>query len=107
MGPKCGRPLGLEFYYLKNELFVVDAYQGLLVVGPQGGVATQLATGAEGIPFKSLNGLDIDQFSGNVYFTEGSTRFSLRYLSTYIYIYIYMHPSSIVCKQYYFVLNIK
>ena len=90
LGPICGRPLGIGFHFITSRLFVVDAYRGLLVVGPQGGVATHLATSAEGIPFKALNGLDVDQLTADVYFTEGSTRFSLRYfqhIHKYIYIY--------------------
>lgn len=84
LGPSSSRPLGLAFYYPKNKLFVVDACRGLLMVEPKGRVATQLVTGAEQIPFKSLKGLDVNQLTGEVYFTEGSTRFSLRYTLLYI-----------------------
>ncbi|KAJ0104809.1 hypothetical protein Patl1_19005 [Pistacia atlantica] len=44
-------------------------------VGPNGGTAAQLVTSAEGVPFRFLNGLDIDQETGIVYFTDASARF--------------------------------
>lgn len=68
----CGRPLGLRFNKITGDLYIADAYFGLLVVGPQGGLATPLATEAEGVPFKFTNDLDIDM-DGNVYFTDSST----------------------------------
>ncbi|XP_017701989.2 protein STRICTOSIDINE SYNTHASE-LIKE 10-like [Phoenix dactylifera] len=74
----CGRPLGLQFYKATGDLYVADAYFGLLVVAPNGGVATQLATGADGQPFNLANGLDVDQETGVVYFTDSSTRFRRR-----------------------------
>ncbi|CAL5439261.1 unnamed protein product [Camellia sinensis] len=55
MGPICGRPLGFSFDSANGKLYIVDAYFGLLVVGPNGGLATQLATSAEGVPFKFLD----------------------------------------------------
>ncbi|KAF5934056.1 hypothetical protein HYC85_030227 [Camellia sinensis] len=64
MGPICGRPLGFSFDSANGKLYIVDAYFGLLVVGPNGGLATQLATSAEGVPFKFLDGVDVDQFTG-------------------------------------------
>ncbi|KAL6125584.1 hypothetical protein ACLB2K_073640 [Fragaria x ananassa] len=51
---------------------VLDAYFGLLKTGPNGGVAQTLATSAEGFPFRFLNGVDIDQETGMVYFTDTS-----------------------------------
>ncbi|KAF8378501.1 hypothetical protein HHK36_029843 [Tetracentron sinense] len=71
----CGRSLGLGFYNRTGELSIADAYFGLLVVGSNGGVATQLATSAEGVPFRFLNSLDVDQGTGIVYFTDASARF--------------------------------
>ncbi|XP_028074502.1 protein STRICTOSIDINE SYNTHASE-LIKE 10-like isoform X1 [Camellia sinensis] len=51
----CGRPLGLGFNDMTSELYIVDPYFGLLVVGAGGGLATQLATGVEGsLPFLML-----------------------------------------------------
>ncbi|KAI8552843.1 hypothetical protein RHMOL_Rhmol06G0299800 [Rhododendron molle] len=77
MGPICGRPLGLSFYYATEFLYIVDAYFGLLVVGPRGGLALQLATSAEGVPFKFTNGVDVDQQSGIVFFTHASETYNL------------------------------
>ncbi|THG17018.1 hypothetical protein TEA_027235 [Camellia sinensis var. sinensis] len=72
MGPICGRPLGFSFDSANGKLYIVDAYFGLLVVGPNGGLATQLATSAEGVPFKFLDGVDVHQFTGLVYFSDAS-----------------------------------
>ncbi|RVW51353.1 Protein strictosidine synthase-like 10 [Vitis vinifera] len=47
----CGRPLGLKFNQATCDLYIADAYFGLLVVGRKGGLARQLATSAEGIHF--------------------------------------------------------
>ncbi|KAJ4747581.1 Strictosidine synthase [Rhynchospora pubera] len=69
---KCGRPLGLRFNDVTGNLYVADAYLGLLSVGPKGGLVDVLATEAEGVPFKFLNGLDVDQLTGDVYFTDSS-----------------------------------
>lgn len=72
--PICGRPVGLGFNRT-GALYVADAYIGLVMVGPGGGVATQLATGAGGVPFRALDGLDIDPDIGIVYLADASTRF--------------------------------
>ncbi|RVW17138.1 Protein strictosidine synthase-like 12 [Vitis vinifera] len=77
-GPTCGRPLGVGFNNLTGELYIADAYSGLLVVGSNGGLATPVATTAEGVPFRFLNGLDVDQLTGNVYFTDASSVYELR-----------------------------
>ncbi|XP_052174624.1 protein STRICTOSIDINE SYNTHASE-LIKE 10-like [Diospyros lotus] len=74
----CGRPLGLGFNKRTGNLFIADAYMGLLVVGPQGGLATPIATEADGVPFGFTNGLDIDQQTGFVYFTDSSSRYRRR-----------------------------
>ncbi|KAH7516436.1 hypothetical protein FEM48_Zijuj10G0135000 [Ziziphus jujuba var. spinosa] len=76
--PICGRPLGLKFNPITCELYIADAYFGLQKVGPNGGVAQQLATSAEGIPFRFTNGLDIDSQTGMVYFTDTSMIFQRR-----------------------------
>uniref|UniRef100_J3MLS4 Strictosidine synthase conserved region domain-containing protein n=2 Tax=Oryza brachyantha TaxID=4533 RepID=J3MLS4_ORYBR len=44
-------------------------------VGPRGGEATVLATEADGVPFRFTNGVDVDQVTSEVYFTDSSTRF--------------------------------
>uniref|UniRef100_A0A1D1XFC9 Adipocyte plasma membrane-associated protein n=1 Tax=Anthurium amnicola TaxID=1678845 RepID=A0A1D1XFC9_9ARAE len=73
----CGRPLGLRFYKKTGELYIADAYFGVLKVGPEGGLATPLATSAEGVPFNFTNDLDVDD-EGNVYFTDSSTNYQRR-----------------------------
>ncbi|CAA0812821.1 Protein STRICTOSIDINE SYNTHASE-LIKE 10 [Striga hermonthica] len=74
----CGRPLGLGFYKKTGELYIADAYLGLLVVGPNGGQASPVSTAVDGVPFGFTNALGIDQNSGVVYFTDSSTRFTRR-----------------------------
>ncbi|KAK4263692.1 hypothetical protein QN277_029074 [Acacia crassicarpa] len=77
--PICGRPLGLKFDKKNCNLYIADAYFGLLVVGPRGGVAKQLAISAfHGAPFKFVNDLDIDEQTGVIYFTDSSTVYPLR-----------------------------
>ncbi|XP_010253308.1 PREDICTED: protein STRICTOSIDINE SYNTHASE-LIKE 3-like [Nelumbo nucifera] len=73
----CGRPLGLRFDKRTGDLYIADAYFGLMKVGPEGGQATLLATEVEGIPFGFTNDLDIDD-EGNVYFTDSSTKYQRR-----------------------------
>ncbi|XP_022146418.1 protein STRICTOSIDINE SYNTHASE-LIKE 10-like [Momordica charantia] len=74
----CGRPLGIKFHPSSCELYIADAYFGLLVVGPHGGLAHQLASSAQGVPFRFTNALDIDPSNGVVYFTDSSTLFQRR-----------------------------
>uniref|UniRef100_R7WAX5 Putative Strictosidine synthase n=1 Tax=Aegilops tauschii TaxID=37682 RepID=R7WAX5_AEGTA len=71
----CGRPLGVRFNRKTGELYIADAYLGLMKVGPEGGEAQVLATEADGVPFHFLNGLDVDQATGDVYFTDSSTNY--------------------------------
>ncbi|KAG4978521.1 hypothetical protein JHK86_037995 [Glycine max] len=73
----CGRPLGLRFDKNTGDLYIADAYYGLMKVGPQGGLATSLATEAEGVPLRFTNDVDIDT-EGNLYFTDSSTNFQRR-----------------------------
>lgn len=73
----CGRPLGLRFDKKTGELYIADAYLGLLMVGPEGGLATSLATEAEGVPLRFTNDVDVDS-EGNVYFTESSSIYQRR-----------------------------
>lgn len=73
----CGRPLGLRFNKKTGDLYIADAYFGLLKVGSEGGLATPLTTEAEGVPFNFTNDLDIDE-EGNIYFTDSSTNFQRR-----------------------------
>ncbi|WOK92229.1 hypothetical protein Cni_G00920 [Canna indica] len=73
----CGRPLGLRFDKKTGDLYIADAYFGLLKVGPQGGLATLLTNEAEGVPFGFTNDLDIDE-EGSAYFTDSSTNYKRR-----------------------------
>ncbi|KAL5545196.1 hypothetical protein UlMin_008980 [Ulmus minor] len=73
----CGRPLGLRFDKKTGDLYIADAYLGLMKVGPEGGLATSLATEAEGVPLLFTNDLDIDE-EGNVYFTDSSNVYQRR-----------------------------
>ncbi|CAA7060547.1 unnamed protein product [Microthlaspi erraticum] len=74
----CGRPLGLRFDKKTGDLYIADAYFGLLVVGPAGGLAKPLVTEAEGQPFRFTNDLDIDEEEDVIYFTDTSSRFQRR-----------------------------
>lgn len=75
----CGRPLGLAFDYDNKLLYVADAYVGLRVKRTTDTQAVEVATSAEGMPFRFLNGLDVDQRSGIVYFTHFTSAFNLRF----------------------------
>ncbi|KAG2613224.1 protein STRICTOSIDINE SYNTHASE-LIKE 10-like [Panicum virgatum] len=72
----CGRPLGLRFHVNSGNLYIADAYMGLMRVGPSGGEATVLATEAGGAPLRFTNGVDIDQVTGDVYFTDSSKTYT-------------------------------
>ncbi|TVU08284.1 hypothetical protein EJB05_41683, partial [Eragrostis curvula] len=72
----CGRPLGLRFHNASGDLYIADAYMGLMRVGKDGGEATVLATEANGVPFKFTNGVDVDQATGDVYFSDSSTTYT-------------------------------
>jgi len=70
-----------------NELYIADAYNGLFVVGPNGGTPSRLISTLddddeeeeEGPPFTFSNGLDVDQRTGTVYFTTSSSKYQRRY----------------------------
>lgn len=74
----CGRPLGIRFDKKTGDLYIADAYLGFQVVGPEGGLATQLVTEAAGQPLRFTNDLDIDEHKGVIYFTDSSTSFQRR-----------------------------
>ncbi|MCL7049886.1 hypothetical protein MKW94_021959 [Papaver nudicaule] len=74
----CGRPLGLRFDKETGDMYICDAYLGLMKVGPEGGLATSLVTEAEGVPLTFTNDLDIDD-EGNVYFTDSSITYQRRH----------------------------
>ncbi|KAJ4838466.1 hypothetical protein Tsubulata_034928 [Turnera subulata] len=70
----CGRPLGLRFHKETGHLYIADAYYGLLVVGPEGGIATPVATHVEEEPILFANDLDIHK-NGSIFFTDTSKRY--------------------------------
>nr|GMD90846.1 protein STRICTOSIDINE SYNTHASE-LIKE 13 [Ipomoea batatas]GME07889.1 protein STRICTOSIDINE SYNTHASE-LIKE 13 [Ipomoea batatas] len=72
---QCGRPLGLRFDKKTGDLYIADAYYGLLVVGPDGGIATPLATHVEGKPILFANDLDIHK-NGSIFFTDTSQKYN-------------------------------
>ncbi|KAK2357671.1 protein STRICTOSIDINE SYNTHASE-LIKE [Trifolium repens] len=74
----CGRPLGLGFNHQTGDLYVADAYFGLVKVSPDGGNVTQLVGPEQGNSTRFTNGLDVDPDTGIVYFTEASTNFQLK-----------------------------
>lgn len=74
----CGRPLGLQFHMVTCDLYVADAYFGLMRVKPSGGKAASLVSSAEKIPFRCTNSLDIDYENGLIYFTDSSMRYQRR-----------------------------
>ncbi|XP_073054049.1 protein STRICTOSIDINE SYNTHASE-LIKE 13 [Primulina eburnea] len=72
----CGRPLGLRFDTKSGNLYIADAYYGLLVVGPEGGLATPLATQVnDGTPILFANDLDIHS-NGSIFFTDTSKKYN-------------------------------
>ncbi|PWA91518.1 strictosidine synthase [Artemisia annua] len=73
LGPVCGRPLALSYQQSTSLLYIVDAYFGLLVVGPLGGLANQLVGG-----FKFLTEVDVNLINGDVYFIDASLTYELR-----------------------------
>lgn len=74
----CGRPLGLRFSKKTGELYIADAYMGLRVVGPDGGLATQVVTEVEGQPLGFTNDVDIDEQNDVIYFSDSSKVFQRR-----------------------------
>ncbi|CAM0878136.1 unnamed protein product [Alopecurus aequalis] len=75
MESQCGRPLGLRFNEKTGDLYIADAYKGLMRVGPGGGEATVLVNEVDGMPLRFTNGVDVDQTTGKVYFTDSSANY--------------------------------
>ncbi|KAM0827826.1 hypothetical protein ACQ4PT_067933 [Festuca glaucescens] len=48
-------------------------------VGPDGGEAEVLVTGAEGEAFNFVNAIDVDQATGDVYFTDSNLTYPRRF----------------------------
>ncbi|KAM0902946.1 hypothetical protein ACQ4PT_018976 [Festuca glaucescens] len=69
---RCGSPLGPRFHQKTGDLYMADAYKGLMRVGPGGGEATVLVNEVDGVPLCFTNGVDVDQITGHVYFTDSS-----------------------------------
>ena len=59
----------------KIMLHIADAYKGLMRVGSGGGKATVLANEADGVPLRFTNGVDVDQVTGEVFFTDSSMNY--------------------------------
>lgn len=76
----CGRPLGLQFHRASGDLYYADAYLGLMRVGRRGGRAEVVATEAGGATLNFVNGVDVDQETGHVYFTDSSATYQRRYV---------------------------
>uniref|UniRef100_A0A0D9V5T5 Strictosidine synthase conserved region domain-containing protein n=1 Tax=Leersia perrieri TaxID=77586 RepID=A0A0D9V5T5_9ORYZ len=79
MESTCGRPLGVAFYRKTGDLYIADAYEGLMRVGPRGGEAEVLATEADGVPFNFVNGVDIDQSQFQILVHRDATARLLKY----------------------------
>jgi sugar lactone lactonase YvrE len=71
--------LGLKFNEKTGDLYIADAYHGLMVVHPGENVARVVATEADGVPFRFTNSIEIDGETGIVYFTDTSTQYHRRY----------------------------
>ncbi|EEE69596.1 hypothetical protein OsJ_29148 [Oryza sativa Japonica Group] len=71
----CGRPLGVQFDRRTGEMYIADAYLGLMRVGRRGGMAEVVAAEAGGVALNFANGVDVDQATGDVYFTDSSTTY--------------------------------
>ena len=74
----CGRPLGLAFEKSTGDLYIADAYMGVLKVGREGGLANQMLTRQLDEPLRFTNGLDVDPRTGVVYFTDSSSVYQRR-----------------------------
>ncbi|KAL6873423.1 hypothetical protein ACP4OV_013505 [Aristida adscensionis] len=72
----CGRPLGLRFHRASGDLYIADAYMGLMRAGPGGGAAEVLVKEADGAPLRFTNGVDVDQVTGEVYFSDSSATYT-------------------------------
>nr|XP_043610171.1 protein STRICTOSIDINE SYNTHASE-LIKE 10-like [Erigeron canadensis] len=78
MEQQCGRPLGLKWDKTRGDLYIADSYFGLLVVDPNGGLATSVVSKVHGQHLRFTNSLDIDQTNRFIYFTDSSQRYTRR-----------------------------
>lgn len=68
----------MGFNHQTGDLYVADAYFGLVKVGPNGGPPTQLVGAIQDSPLKFTAALDVDPDTGVIYFTEASANFQIR-----------------------------
>ncbi|CAJ2634950.1 protein STRICTOSIDINE SYNTHASE-LIKE 12-like [Trifolium pratense] len=80
----CGRPLGLGFNQQTGDLYVADAYFGLVKVAPGGENVTHIFGSENAYATRFTDGLDVDPETGIVYFTEASTNFRFKDFETLI-----------------------
>ncbi|CAK8563297.1 unnamed protein product [Lathyrus sativus] len=80
----CGRPIGLGFNHRTGDLYVTDAYLGLVKIGPNGGGNVTLLPWEQANGTIYANGLDVDPDTGIVYYTISSTNFQLKDFQTLI-----------------------
>lgn len=75
----CGRPLGLRFNKKTGDLWIADAYFGIMKVGPEGGQAEVVLSEIDGKPLMFTNDLDFDE-EGVLYFTDSSTKWQRKWV---------------------------
>lgn len=68
----------MGFNNQSGELYIADAYFGLVKVPPSGGPPIRVVSCVDGKSFSFLAGLDIDPHTGVVYFTEASSTYQIR-----------------------------
>lgn len=73
----------MRFNKTSGDLYIADATFGLLVVGPEGGLAQSLTSEAEGQRFMFTNDLDLDNEDGFIYLTDTSSVYSRKYAQTH------------------------
>jgi sugar lactone lactonase YvrE len=71
-----GRPLGIEFG-VDGNLYVADAYRGLLVIGKDGNSFLLSDKTEDRSPIKYADDLDVTR-NGTVYFSDASTKFGAK-----------------------------
>ncbi|CAN6245772.1 unnamed protein product [Urochloa humidicola] len=71
----CGRPLGLRFRKKSGNLYIADAYKGIMRVEPDGGEVKVLVNMADVVPLRFTNGVDINQITGEIFFTDSSMNY--------------------------------
>ncbi|KAL3637172.1 hypothetical protein CASFOL_019471 [Castilleja foliolosa] len=77
-GAHMRKAIGLTLPYKTSDLYIADAYLGLQVVGPKGGIASPVVTEVEGQRLRFTNDMDIDEDKNVIYFTDTSTEFYRR-----------------------------